>query len=81
MTEHALPLKHDEPKRGDTFRSAPSRDGGVKIKQINPAPDRWTLLPLDGWQRYDAWDRAEAELGQPYDLAGYDDAGLTRSPI
>lgn len=50
--------------------SSSGRDGGVRIKRIDFHPDRWDIMPLEGWCRPDAWDRASRHLGAPYDWSG-----------
>lgn len=50
--------------------SASGRDGGVRIKEIDFDSGRWEILKLRNWVPEDAWARAEAKLGQPYDYRG-----------
>ncbi|MGB3407674.1 MAG: hypothetical protein WBA67_09280 [Jannaschia sp.] len=57
------------PRRGDTVRciSASGRDNGVRIKDITLEDGKWDIYAVP-WAPLDAWDRAEAQLGQPYEL-------------
>jgi hypothetical protein len=57
------------PRRGDTVRciSASGRDGGVRIKEIRLEGPKWDVYAVP-WAREDAWARAEAHLGAPYEL-------------
>ena len=64
------PFSHVELLRGNTMLSASIRDGGVRLKKVELNSDHWTLLPLEGWERGDAWERAVEEIGRPYDLTG-----------
>jgi len=50
--------------------SSSARDGGVREKTIVCGLDKWVFLPLTGWQPADAWQRAAAQIGKPYDYAG-----------
>lgn len=50
--------------------SASWRDGGVREKRIPFDPDHWLLMPLHPWHPADAFARARACLGAPYDLPG-----------
>lgn len=61
---------HCELNIADAYLSASGRDGGVRRKQMQINPDHWDVLPLEGWERRDAWDRAFGEIGRPYDYAG-----------
>lgn len=61
---------HCELKIDDAYLSASSRDGGVRRKEMKANPDHWDYLPLEGWERRDAWNRAFEDLGRPYDFAG-----------
>ncbi|TFL20249.1 hypothetical protein [Jannaschia formosa] len=64
-----LILTDRTPRRGDTVRciSASGRDGGVRIKDIRLTPGKWDIYAVP-WAPADAWARAEAKLGQPYEL-------------
>lgn len=57
------------PRLGDTVRclGASGRDGGVRIKDIRLDPEKWRIYHVR-WAPGDAWDRAEAKLGEPFDL-------------
>ncbi|GIT92887.1 hypothetical protein JANAI62_33450 [Jannaschia pagri] len=57
------------PRRGDTVRcvSASGRDKGVRIKEITLTPAKWDIYAVP-WAPDDAWDRAVAHVGKPYEL-------------
>ncbi|UWQ17836.1 hypothetical protein [Jannaschia sp. M317] len=57
------------PQRGDTVTciSSSGRDGGVRVKEITLEDPKWDIYAVP-WARQDAWDRAEAQLGKPYEL-------------
>jgi hypothetical protein len=59
----------ERPLRGETARciSSSLRDGGVRIKDIRLDAPKWDVYALP-WAPDDAWNRAEAELGRPYEL-------------
>ena len=64
------PYSHVELVFSDGLAASSSvRDGGVRVKAINFAPDRWDILPIDGDEApARAW--FAAHLGQAYDAAG-----------
>lgn len=67
---HVELIRQDErPRRGETVRciSASGRDGGVRIKDIRLEAPKWDVYAVP-WAPGDAWDRAEAHLGAPYEL-------------
>lgn len=57
------------PRLGDIVRclGASGRDGGVRIKAIRLDPEKWRIYHVR-WAPDDAWDRAAAKLGEPFDL-------------
>ncbi|WP_298429397.1 hypothetical protein [uncultured Jannaschia sp.] len=67
---HCEMIRQDtRPARGDTVTclSASARDGGVRIKEITLEDGKWDIYAVP-WARPDAWDRALAEEGRPYEL-------------
>lgn len=67
---HVELIRQDErPRRGETVRciSASLRDGGVRIKDITLDAGKWDVYAVP-WAPEDAWARAEAQLGEPYEL-------------
>ena len=64
------PYSHVELVFSDGLAASSSvRDGGVRVKAISFAPDRWDILPIDGDE---ATARAwfDAHRGEAYDAAG-----------
>ncbi|CTQ33534.1 hypothetical protein [Jannaschia rubra] len=57
------------PRLGEvaTCLSASGRDGGVRIKDIELTPDKWCIYEVT-WAPRGTWERAEARLGEPYEL-------------
>lgn len=57
------------PRRGDTVTciSASGRDNGVRIKEIELKAEKWDIYAVP-WAPPDTWQRAEAKLGEPYEL-------------
>ena len=57
------------PRLGEvaTCLGASGRDGGVRIKEIELRRDRWRVYPIR-WAPEGTWERAEAKLGQPFDM-------------
>ncbi|WGH77626.1 hypothetical protein [Jannaschia ovalis] len=57
------------PRRGDSVIciSSSGRDGGVRIKEIMLEDPKWDIYAVP-WAAEDTWARAEAKLGQPYEL-------------
>lgn len=47
--------------------SASPRDGGVRIKEIDFEPARWSFVDLSGWAPARPFDRARAHVGAGYD--------------
>lgn len=67
---HVEMIRQDQrPKDGDvvTCISSSGRDGGVRIKEIQLKPGKWSVYEVP-WARAETWDRAEVHLGKPYEL-------------
>lgn len=67
---HVELIRQDmRPKDGDivTCISSSARDGGVRVKQIQLQPGKWSVYEVP-WAHPATWDRAEVHLGKPYEL-------------
>lgn len=67
---HVELIRADErPRLGEvaTCLGASGRDGGVRIKEIRLDPEKWRIYHVR-WAPDETWERAEAKLGEPFDL-------------
>lgn len=60
-------LTTSAPERRRLSISSSGRDGGVRLKEIEFNPERWTFIGLRPWYAPDAWARAAEHIGKPYD--------------